>query len=71
MFSFDLAVPFFVPLWRRVAVVGFCVGWGCFEFVTGAPFWGILFLGAGVGSGWKFANTDWAKVAEAAAADAD
>lgn len=46
--------PFFRPLWRRVAVVAFCVAWAIFEFVTGTPFWGIIALGfAGYGV-WQF-----------------
>ena len=44
---FDLNHPFFIPLWRRVAVVVFAVGWGLFEFASGSPFWGTLFLGIG------------------------
>jgi hypothetical protein len=44
---FDLNHPFFIPLWRRVAVVAFAVGWGLFEFASGSPFWGTLFLGIG------------------------
>ncbi|TDQ30559.1 hypothetical protein DEV91_108180 [Phyllobacterium brassicacearum] len=46
--------PFFRPLWRRVAVVAFCVAWAIFEFATGTPFWGVLALGfAGYGV-WQF-----------------
>jgi hypothetical protein len=46
--------PFFRPLWRRVAVVAFCVAWAIFEFATGTPFWGVIALGfAGYGV-WQF-----------------
>ena len=37
--------PWFRPLWRRVAVVAFCVAWAIFEFATGTPFWGVMALG--------------------------
>ncbi|MCR4268785.1 DUF3329 domain-containing protein [Nitratireductor sp. ZSWI3] len=48
----DPGHPFFRPLWRRVAVVAACLGWGLFEFVSGGPFWGVLFTGAGVYAAW-------------------
>ncbi|UUP18608.1 DUF3329 domain-containing protein [Nitratireductor thuwali] len=48
----DASHPFFRPLWRRVLVVAICIGWGLFEFVSGAPFWGILFTGAGAYAAW-------------------
>lgn len=44
---FDLNHPFFIPLWRRVAVVAVTLAWGLFEFASGSPFWGTLFLGIG------------------------
>lgn len=64
MKMFNLAVPFFLPIWRRVAIVLFCVGWAAVEFLTGTPFWGILFLSMGVGAAWQFSQTDWVEVAE-------
>ena len=36
---------FFQPLWRRIAVTVFCFLWGCYEWITGAPFWGIIAFG--------------------------
>jgi hypothetical protein len=51
MRGFDFNDPFFRPLWIRLAVVGFTLGWALFEFLTGAPFWGILFGAAGL---WAF-----------------
>lgn len=41
---FDFNDPFFRPLWIRIAVVAVPALWGVFEFVSGAPFWGVLFL---------------------------
>ena len=37
----DLHHPFFVPLWRRALMVGFCAAWAVFEFVAGSPGWGM------------------------------
>jgi hypothetical protein len=49
MFSklLDFNDPFYKPLWLRIAIVGVALGWGVFEFVTGSPFWGVIFVGAG------------------------
>ena len=46
----DVQHPFFIPMYRRVLVVVFCLGWAVFEFVggSGSPFWGILFGGMGL-----------------------
>jgi len=41
----DFNNPFFKPLPLRVAVVAVCALWGVFEFVSGAPFWGVVFVG--------------------------
>ena len=49
---FDFNDPFFRPLWRRVAVLVVAFGWGLFEFVTGAPFWGVLFCALGAAAYW-------------------
>jgi hypothetical protein len=43
---FDFNHPFFKPLWIRVLTVAVAAGWGVFEFVSGSPFWGVLFCGA-------------------------
>ena len=44
----DLQHRFFIPLWRRIAVVAVCIGWGAFEFSGGFAFWGTLFMGVGL-----------------------
>jgi hypothetical protein len=44
---FDLNDPFFRPLWLRIAIVAFSLGWGAFEFSAGAASWGLLFCGIG------------------------
>lgn len=48
----DPSHPFYRPLWVRLAIVVVCLGWGLFEFSTGAALWGTLFTGAGVYAAW-------------------
>lgn len=55
--------PFFNPLWRRVATVAVCAGWGVFEAVNGAVLWAALFLGLGGVAAWAF-FVDWKDVPE-------
>lgn len=50
----DVQHPFFIPMYRRVLVVVFCLGWSVMEFSNGAPFWGILFGAIGLYCGWVF-----------------
>jgi len=50
----DLHHPFFAPLWRRVAIIAVCLGWGIFEFVMASPFWGMLFTALGAYCAWVF-----------------
>ena len=45
---FDLKVPFFLPVWRRVVTVALTLGWAGFEFLAGSPSWGALFAGFGI-----------------------
>ncbi len=61
---FNLSVPFFLPLWRRVVLVVICVGWAGVEFLTGTPFWGVLFLAMGIMALRQFHRTNWAEVAD-------
>lgn len=49
---FDFDHPFFRPLWRRIAVVSICAGWGLFELAMGATGWAIVFLGLAALSFW-------------------
>lgn len=45
--------PFFGKLWVRVVTVAAPLAWSLVEFFRlGSPFWGILFLAAGVYAGW-------------------
>ncbi|PCJ89080.1 MAG: hypothetical protein COA52_12635 [Hyphomicrobiales bacterium] len=50
----NVQLPFFKPLWRRIATVVICLGWGTFEFVDGSPFWGVLFVGLGLICAYEF-----------------
>lgn len=60
---FDLAVPFFLPLWRRVLAATVPILWAVFEFSTANYFWGLIFLGLGGISAFKFITADWDAVA--------
>jgi hypothetical protein len=66
---FDLAVPFFLPVWRRILAVIVPVLWSFFEFSTGAVFWGLIFLGLGGIAAFKFITADWEAVAAEAEKD--
>lgn len=61
---FDVDIPFFLPVWRRVVAVALAVLWGLFEISTGAMFWGIIFISMGLIAAWRFSIADWAAVAE-------
>ena len=62
---FDLEIPFFLPVWRRIAAVTVAVAWGLFELSTGAVFWGMIFVGMGGIAAWKFGTADWESIARA------
>ena len=55
---FDLRVPFFQPMWRRVVTVLICFGWGMFEFSTGATIWAMIFGAMGATALYQF-FFDW------------
>lgn len=46
--AFDVRHPWFRPLWSRVALTAFSLGWAAVEFFTGSMFWGILFGASGL-----------------------
>lgn len=39
----DVQLPFFVPLWRRIALTGFTVGWALLEWSWGHDYWALGF----------------------------
>jgi hypothetical protein len=47
-------LPFFRPLWRRIAVVAVCVVWTVVEWVTNDPLWAIVGLGFTAYAVWQF-----------------
>ncbi|MFO8126332.1 hypothetical protein [Yoonia sp.] len=68
---FDLAVPFFLPLWRRILAAVIPLLWALVELANGATFWALVFLGLGATAIWQFVIADWAAVAEQAQQDAE
>ena len=66
---FDLEIPFFLPLWRRVLAVVVPVLWAFFEFSNSNVFWGLIFMGLGGIAAWRFMNADWEAVAAQAEAE--
>ena len=50
----DVQHPFFIPLWRRIAVVVVCLGWAVVELTSGAVIWAILFGGLGLYCAYQF-----------------
>ena len=67
---FDLAVPFFLPLWRRVVTVAIPLIWAMVEYANGATLWALLFVALAAIACWKFATADWAAVTAEAENDA-
>ena len=59
MRMFEMRVPFFFPLWRRIVVIAICVGWAGFELISGEPIWAILFVAAGATAAWQFFFSGW------------
>lgn len=48
----DADHPMFRRAWVRWLTGLFPTGWGLFEFSLGEPFWGVLFLAAGLYALW-------------------
>lgn len=51
---FDVQSSFFMPLWRRLLVVGLTLGWALVELSRGAPGWALLFGAAGLWCAYQF-----------------
>lgn len=51
---FELRVPFFKPLWRRIFTVVLFFGFGTLEFANNAVFWGIGFYALGSLAAYQF-----------------
>ncbi|MAF16356.1 MAG: hypothetical protein CMG93_10275 [Marinomonas sp.] len=50
----DAEQNFFRPKWRRVAITIFCAGWSALEWLTGNPFWGVIFTAMFFYCLWKY-----------------
>ena len=48
----DASHPFFNPLWRRIAVVVFALGWAAFEYSLGETVWALFFGAIGLYCAW-------------------
>lgn len=46
--------PFLDPLWRRIALVGFCAAWSIYEWTSGEAFWGTLTAGMTAYGAWSY-----------------
>lgn len=46
--------PFLHPLWRRVALVGFCAIWTAWEYYNGDELWSTLTLCLTVYGAWTY-----------------
>jgi len=46
--------PFFDPLWRRIALVVFCLCWSSVEFYFANTMWGFLILAIALYAGWAY-----------------
>jgi hypothetical protein len=46
--------PFLRPLWRRIALVAFCVAWAIFEVVYGQSFWAMIATAMAAYGAWIF-----------------
>ncbi|RJG47155.1 DUF3329 domain-containing protein [Mesorhizobium sp. DCY119] len=50
----DSEHPFFRPLWRRIALVAFCLVWAGIEFAMDSPTWGMIMLGFSAYAAWQY-----------------
>ena len=55
----EIQTDFFRPLWIRLLLLLIMFAWSLLEFVTGSPFWGIIFGGLGVYSLWQWFFDNW------------
>lgn len=51
---FELRVPLFRPMWRRVALVVALFGWGGFEYSNQNAIWAMVFWAVGVLAVYQF-----------------
>lgn len=46
--------PFLDPLWRRIVLLGICLGWSGVEFYFGNDTWGMITLAISAYTGWIY-----------------
>ena len=51
---FELQLPFFRPLWRRVVTAGLPLGWAAIELLAGSVGWAMIFAAVGLYAAWQF-----------------
>ena len=51
---FELRVPLFRPMWRRVVLVIALFGWGLMEYVNQNPLWAMVFFAVGVMASYQY-----------------
>jgi hypothetical protein len=71
MAAFDLQIPFFLPVWRRALLIAVCFVWCIFEFVLGAPFWGLIFGSLGGYAFWQLFLREWPEAADEQSEDTE
>ncbi|MGI1662826.1 hypothetical protein ACRDNQ_11350 [Palleronia sp. KMU-117] len=52
--ALDVRLPFFRPLWRRIATVAVIAGWTAMELWGGNPYWAVLAGGIGIYTIYEF-----------------
>ena len=51
---FDVQSPIFRPLWLRVVIVAFVLGWALIELIGANVVWAVIFGAAGVYLAYEF-----------------
>jgi hypothetical protein len=53
----DVDHPFFLPRWRRIAIVALCTAWAVFEWTLQSHFWAVLTTALAVYTAWALLLT--------------
>mgnify|MGYP006919623507 FL=1 len=54
MTFFNLRLPFFRPMWRRVATFLVAAGWAIVELISNSPGWALMFGAAAAYTAYEF-----------------
>ena len=52
--QFEVRIPFFAPMWRRVLAVAALGGWTLVELALSNPIWALVFGAATAWLAWSF-----------------